>query len=220
MPSWVLKTLDWIAIGGAGMFAFAGVMVAFAWLVQRKEEAFAEGRWKTFGYLLGLWLLLSFIPGIIALLAFASSRILEHSYIDQSQDLLGRWTREYVDKGLELLGRRDFLLGLAVLLGVGLLVGLAPQLEDWFRGRRRRRKVPRRAQGIREGFRRLGLVIGTVLGLIGAFAGMVLIREWSWPGAAVVVGLAALFFGFGWGVTRVVSWVTAGFLARSQGEDD
>ena len=66
-----------------------------------------------------------------------------------------------------------------------------------------------------EGFRRLALAAGIILGGIGAVVGVVLAAEIDDRLSAILIvaGFSAFPFLAGWGVIRIIGWIVAGFVS-------
>ncbi len=78
--------------------------------------------------------------------------------------------------------------------------------------------MPTGQDRIHKGFQRLAIIVGVVFALVGALLFGLVIgggveRDWTWGGGALWLGFTALSFGLGWGITRTIGWVIAGFFS-------
>ncbi len=66
-----------------------------------------------------------------------------------------------------------------------------------------------------EGFRRLALAAGIILGVIGAVVGIIIGNRADDLLSAIltVAGFSAFPFLAGWGVIRIIGWIVAGFVS-------
>lgn len=72
---------------------------------------------------------------------------------------------------------------------------------------------------VREGFRRLAIVVGVLCALPPALVGSVLFEKPGWQlGLAATVGLGILGYALGWVFVRAIGWIVAGFFGHENGD--
>ncbi len=66
-----------------------------------------------------------------------------------------------------------------------------------------------------EGFRRLALAAGIILGVIGTVVGIIIVDQIDDRLSAILIvaGFSAFPFLAGWGVIRIIGWIVAGFVS-------
>ena len=203
---WAPVILNWIAKIGLWTAVFSFIACLLSWFAYR----ITGDKSLKLIHALGVGLLVAFIPGLMALLAFAGSKLHDYAYIQQSEGHLASLVREYLP-GTLVIG--VFLLGAAAItLIADEIHDFAQGVKDWLRGRHERQSLAStKRSGLSEGFRRLAIVVGIICGLVGAIFGAVIADSlnWSIAGLSVLAALTALFYGAGWLFICVIGWVVA-----------
>lgn len=199
---WIPVTLEgvtWFFLVWWGIFS---AIVIWVYLTDRKVT-FREGFLQ--------WLWLSAFTAGPAAASYGFLALYNQTYVSGEHEGLGALSRY---GGMFVVG----LIGLGVFFFVMDL--LEDKIGDAWNYFFKRRKSAVKSSGpverrVDEGFRRLALAAGIILGVIGAVVGVVLAAEIDDRLSAILIvaGFSAFPFLAGWGVIRIIGWIVAGFVS-------